>query len=146
MHAELAGQELRVRAQVHRRGQVGRPGRNDQNVVAVFDQGADGHFLYLAMKDVPGRTLKKLLRQRWPVLPRDGAGQSTTRCARRPGRSARVRHRAQNEPENVLLTPDGRVKGGLADFGLARAQAAAGHTRAGLLIGTVADPPRRWSR
>jgi eukaryotic-like serine/threonine-protein kinase len=37
------------------------------------------------------------------------------------------------------VTPDGRVK--VADFGLARAQAAAGHTRAGLLIGTVAYLP-----
>ena len=43
------------------------------------------------------------------------------------------------KPENVLLTADGRVK--VADFGLARAQAAAGHTRAGLLIGTVAYVP-----
>ncbi|HEV3067194.1 MAG TPA: PASTA domain-containing protein, partial [Streptosporangiaceae bacterium] len=42
-------------------------------------------------------------------------------------------------PENVLLTADGRLK--VADFGLARAQAAAGHTRAGLLIGTVAYLP-----
>jgi serine/threonine-protein kinase len=39
----------------------------------------------------------------------------------------------------VLLTADGRLK--VADFGLARAQAAAAHTRAGLLIGTVAYLP-----
>ena len=43
------------------------------------------------------------------------------------------------KPENVLLTADGRVK--VADFGLARAHAAAGHTRTGLLIGTVAYVP-----
>jgi serine/threonine-protein kinase len=43
------------------------------------------------------------------------------------------------KPENVLLTADGRVK--VADFGLARALTAAGHTRTGLLIGTVAYVP-----
>jgi serine/threonine-protein kinase len=43
------------------------------------------------------------------------------------------------KPENVLLTADGRVK--VADFGLARAYAAAGHTRTGLLIGTVGYVP-----
>src|SRR5271163_2636689 len=31
-----------------------------QNIVAVFDQGADGPFLYLAMEYIPGRTLKEM--------------------------------------------------------------------------------------
>jgi serine/threonine-protein kinase len=43
------------------------------------------------------------------------------------------------KPENVLITADGRLK--VADFGLARALSAAGHTRSGLLIGTVGYVP-----
>src|ERR1700740_1057970 len=34
------------------------------NIVGVYDQGADGQYLYLAMEYVPGRTLRELLRER----------------------------------------------------------------------------------
>ena len=34
------------------------------NVVAVYDQGADGPFLYLAMEYIHGQTLRQLLRER----------------------------------------------------------------------------------
>jgi serine/threonine-protein kinase len=105
------------------------------NIVAVYDQGSDEEFLYLAMEYVPGRTLRELLRERgwlpWqealsvidPVL----AGLA---AAHRAG----VVHR-DVKPENVLLTDDGRVK--VVDFGLARATAAVGNTRAGQIIGSV---------
>jgi eukaryotic-like serine/threonine-protein kinase len=137
MHAELARDDEFVRRFIGEARSVAR--LNHQNVVAVFDQGADGHFLYLAMEYVPGRTLKELLRER-------GRFSSATALDIMTGvldglaaaHASGIVHR-DVKPENVLLTPDGRVK--VADFGLARAQAAAGHTRAGLLIGTVAYLP-----
>jgi serine/threonine-protein kinase len=105
------------------------------NIVGVYDQAMDGQHLYLVMEYVPGRTLRELLRERgwlpWqealrvldPVL----AGLA---AAHRAG----IVHR-DVKPENVLITADGRVK--VVDFGLARASAAVGNTRAGMIIGSV---------
>jgi beta-lactam-binding protein with PASTA domain/tRNA A-37 threonylcarbamoyl transferase component Bud32 len=137
MHAELARDEEFVRRFIGEARSVAR--LSHQNVVAVFDQGSDGPFLYLAMEYVPGRTLKDVLRERGRFTPAAAldimAGVLDGLAA---AHASGIVHR-DVKPENVLLTADGRLK--VADFGLARAQAAAGHTRAGLLIGTVAYLP-----
>jgi eukaryotic-like serine/threonine-protein kinase len=108
-------------------------------VVAVFDQGSDGPFLYLAMEYVPGRTLKEVLRERGLFSPAAALDIMTgVLDGLAAAHASGIVHR-DVKPENVLVTADGRLK--VADFGLARAQAAAAHTRAGLLIGTVAYLP-----
>ncbi|HSZ42125.1 MAG TPA: Stk1 family PASTA domain-containing Ser/Thr kinase [Trebonia sp.] len=134
MHAELARDADFVNRFIGEAKSVAR--LSHPNIVAVFDQGADGQFLYLAMEYVPGRTLRDLLRERgWvpysnaldimdPIL-------SGLAAAHRAG----FVHR-DVKPENVLLTGDGRVK--VVDFGLARASATSGQTRVGQIIGTVA--------
>jgi serine/threonine-protein kinase len=108
------------------------------NVVAVYDQGADDGTVFLAMEYVAGRTLRDLLRERTRLTPREALDLlepvlSALAAAHRAG----LVHR-DIKPENVLLADDGRVK--VADFGLARAAAAAqtGQTTHGLLMGTVA--------
>jgi eukaryotic-like serine/threonine-protein kinase len=134
MHAELARDAEFVGRFIGEAKSVAR--LSHPNVVAVYDQGADGQYLYLAMEYVPGRTLRDVLRERgwlpWnealeimdPVL----AGLSAAH-------QAGIVHR-DVKPENVLITPDGRVK--VVDFGLARASAAMQQTRAGVIIGSVA--------
>jgi serine/threonine-protein kinase len=134
MHAELARDADFVNRFIDEAKSVAR--LSHPNIVAVFDQGADGQFLYLAMEYVPGQTLRNLLRERgWvpysnaldimdPIL-------SGLAAAHRAG----FVHR-DVKPENVLLTGDGRVK--VVDFGLARASATSGQTRVGQIIGTVA--------
>jgi eukaryotic-like serine/threonine-protein kinase len=137
MHAELARDEEFVRRFIGEAKSVAR--LSHQNVVAVFDQGADGPFLYLAMEYVPGRTLKEVLRERGRFSPAAALDIMTgVLDGLAAAHASGIVHR-DVKPENVLLTADGRIK--VADFGLARAHAAVGSTRAGLLIGTVAYIP-----
>src|SRR5436305_11005000 len=137
MHAELARDEEFRRRFTGEAKSVAR--LSHQNVVAVYDQGAGGPFLYLAMEFVPGRTLKMLLRDSGRFAPATAleimAGVLDGLAS---AHAAGIVHR-DVKPENVLVTADGRLK--VADFGLARALSAAGHTRSGLLIGTVAYVP-----
>ena len=137
MHAELARDEEFVRRFVGEAKSVAR--LSHQNVVAVFDQGADGPFLYLVMEYVPGRTLKQVLRDSGRFSPATALEIMTgVLDGLAAAHASGIVHR-DIKPENVLLTADGRIK--VADFGLARAQSAAGHTRAGLLIGTPSYVP-----
>jgi len=137
MHAELARDDEFVRRFIGEAKSVAR--LSHQNVVAVFDQGADGPFLYLAMEYVPGRTLKEVLRERGRFSPGAALDIMTgVLDGLAAAHASGIVHR-DVKPENVLLTADGRVK--VADFGLARAHAAVGTTRAGMLIGTVAYLP-----
>jgi eukaryotic-like serine/threonine-protein kinase len=134
MHPELANDEDFVRRFVGEARSVAR--LSHPNVVAVYDQGADGRTLYLAMEYVRGRTLRDLLNERGRLVPRaaltimDGllAGLAAAH-------DAGLAHR-DVKPENVLLTEAQSVK--VADFGLARLLAGASHTKTGMIIGTAA--------
>ncbi len=106
------------------------------NIVGVYDQGADGQYLYLAMEYVPGRTLRALMRERgWLPWQEALAVIDPVLAGLAAAHQAGIVHR-DVKPENVLITDDGRVK--VVDFGLARATAAVGNTRAGMIIGSVA--------
>lgn len=134
MHAELARDGDFVSRFIGEAKSVAR--LSHPNIVAVFDQGSDGQFLYLAMEYVPGRTLRDLLREhgRFPCTAALGIIDPILSGLAAAHRAGFV-HR-DVKPENVLLTADGRVK--VVDFGLARPSATSGQTRVGQLIGTVA--------
>jgi eukaryotic-like serine/threonine-protein kinase len=137
MHAELARDDDFVRRFIGEAKSVAR--LSHHNVVAVYDQGADGRFLYLAMEYIHGRTLRDVLTEHSRFSPAAALDIMTgVLDGLAAAHASGIVHR-DVKPENVLMTADGRVK--VADFGLARAQAAAGQTRAGLLIGTVAYVP-----
>ena len=105
------------------------------NIVGVYDQGADGQHLYLVMEYVPGRTLRAVLRERgWLPWQEALSVMDPVLAGLAAAHRAGIVHR-DVKPENVLITADGRVK--VVDFGLARAGAAVGNTRAGMIIGSV---------
>jgi len=133
MHANLAGDEEFVRRFIGEAKSAA--ALSHPNVVAVYDQGTDKGYVFLAMEYVPGRTLRDLLTERGRLGPREALQVmqpvlSALGAAHRAG----MIHR-DVKPENVLLTADGQVK--VADFGLARAETASKQTKTGVIIGTV---------
>ncbi|MFI8966688.1 Stk1 family PASTA domain-containing Ser/Thr kinase [Streptomyces sp. NPDC053493] len=104
------------------------------NVVGVFDQGADGAYVYLAMEYVAGCTLRDVLRERGALRPRAALDVlEPVLAALGAAHRAGFVHRDM-KPENVLIGDDGRVK--VADFGLVRAVGSATDTT-GAVLGTV---------
>ena len=134
MHADLARDADFVGRFIGEAKSVAR--LSHPNIVGVYDQGADGDYLYLAMEYVPGRTLRALMRERgWLPWQEALAVIDPVLAGLAAAHQAGIVHR-DVKPENVLITGDGRVK--VVDFGLARASAAVGNTRAGMIIGSVA--------
>ncbi|MCA1221185.1 Stk1 family PASTA domain-containing Ser/Thr kinase [Streptomyces sp. 8L] len=104
------------------------------NVVAVFDQGAEGAYVYLAMEYVAGCTLRDVLRERGALQPRAALDiVEPVLAALGAAHRAGFVHRDM-KPENVLIGDDGRVK--VADFGLVRAVDDV-TTSTGAVLGTV---------
>jgi serine/threonine-protein kinase len=134
MHADLARDADFVGRFIGEAKSVAR--LSHPNIVGVYDQGADGEYLYLAMEYVPGQTLRALMRERgWLPWQEALAVIDPVLAGLAAAHQAGIVHR-DVKPENVLITGDGRVK--VVDFGLARASAAVGNTRAGMIIGSVA--------
>ncbi|PSK96891.1 serine/threonine-protein kinase [Murinocardiopsis flavida] len=135
MHASLAADPQFVRRFINEAHSVAK--LSHPNVVQVFDQGTDQGHVYLAMEYIEGRTLRDLLDGRGRLAPRDALQLlAPVLAALGAAHRAGMVHR-DVKPENVLLTPDGRVK--VADFGLARATEGAnqGMTSTGALMGTA---------
>jgi len=109
-------------------------GLSHPNIVEVYDFDFAGGHYFIAMAYVPGRTLKSYLRESAP-LPEGEALQLTDEILNglSAAHDAGLVHR-DIKPQNVLLSPDGRLK--IADFGIARAMGDVGMTEAGVAFGT----------
>ena len=133
MHAELARDAEFVERFIGEAKSVAR--LSHKNIVAVYDQGADGQYLYLAMEYVPADAARRAPRARLVSRPRRPGHHGPILAGLAAAHQAGIVHR-DVKPENVLITPDGRVK--VVDFGLARASAAMGNVGVGVIIGSVA--------
>ena len=138
MHPELARHEEFVSRFIREAKTAAR--LTHPNIVAVFDQSADGGHVYLIMEFVDGQTLRELLSDRGRFTPREALEilapiLSALGAAHRAG----MVHR-DVKPENVLIGGQGTYAHAVkvADFGLARS-AAAGATvsLAGMIVGTA---------
>ncbi|MFC8275717.1 Stk1 family PASTA domain-containing Ser/Thr kinase [Streptomyces sp. NPDC057271] len=132
MHPALAADATFVERFIREAKSVAR--LSHPNVVGVFDQGADGAYVYLAMEYVAGCTLRDVLRERGALQPRAALDVlEPVLAALGAAHRAGFVHRDM-KPENVLIGDDGRVK--VADFGLVRAVGSATNTT-GAVLGTV---------
>ncbi|MFJ8359701.1 Stk1 family PASTA domain-containing Ser/Thr kinase [Streptomyces sp. NPDC093984] len=132
MHPTLAADGLFVERFIREAKSVAR--LDHPNVVQVFDQGADGSYVYLAMEYVAGCTLRDVLRERGALQPRAALDiLEPVLAALGAAHRAGFVHRDM-KPENVLIGDDGRVK--VADFGLVRSVDTVTSTT-GAVLGTV---------
>jgi eukaryotic-like serine/threonine-protein kinase len=104
------------------------------NVVSVFDRGAFDGTYYIAMEYLPGRTLKRLIREEAP-LEVNRAIDITIQILK----AARFAHRRgvihrDLKPHNVIIDDNDHVK--VTDFGIARA-GASDMTETGSIMGTA---------
>jgi serine/threonine-protein kinase len=89
------------------------------NIVTIYDVGQDGERYYIVMEHVEGRDLKTIIQEEAPFSIGRALDIAIDVCA-----GVGFAHRAgivhcDVKPQNVLISPDGRVK--VADFGIARA-------------------------
>ncbi|MEV4976763.1 Stk1 family PASTA domain-containing Ser/Thr kinase [Streptomyces scopuliridis] len=132
MHPALAADATFVERFIREAKSVAR--LSHPNVVAVFDQGAEGAYVYLAMEYVAGCTLRDVVRERGALRPRAALDiLEPVLAALGAAHRAGFVHRDM-KPENVLIGDDGRVK--VADFGLVRAVDDVTNTT-GTVLGTV---------
>lgn len=105
------------------------------NIVEIYDVGEYKNRHYIVMEYVAGKTLKKVIRDRAPLLNLEAVDtmkQLTSAVAEAHKRG--IIHR-DIKPQNVIVKSDGSLK--ILDFGIATAKGSAQLTQANNVMGSV---------
>lgn len=119
---------------------------NHSNIVSIHDFGVEKHQFYLVMEFVEGQNMRQILNhlkkeskdftidQIVYMIKEVAAGlDHAHRCLDgSSGRPLNITHRDMS-PQNVMVSFEGEVK--IVDFGIAKAETQAEHTRAGTIKG-----------
>lgn len=134
LHSQFSSDEAFVKR--FRREAQAAANLSHPNIVGIFDWGQEGSTYFIVMELVEGRSLRDVLRDEGPLLPRRALEIGTEVAA-----ALSVAHRSglvhrDVKPGNMLLAADGTVK--VTDFGIARAWDDSSElTKTGAVIGTA---------
>jgi len=134
LHSQFSSDEAFVKR--FRREAQAAANLSHPNIVGIYDWGQEGATYFIVMELVEGRSLRDVLREEGPLLPRRAIEISAEVAA-----ALSVAHRSglvhrDIKPGNMLLAADGTVK--VTDFGIARAWDDSSElTKTGAVIGTA---------
>lgn len=134
LHSQFSSDEAFVKR--FRREAQAAANLSHPNIVGIYDWGQEGSTYFIVMELVEGRSLRDILRDEGPLMPRRAIEISAEAAA-----ALSVAHRSglvhrDIKPGNMLLTADGTVK--VTDFGIARAWDDSSElTKTGAVIGTA---------
>lgn len=120
----------RFRREAHAAAALSHP-----HIASVFDIGTEDGNHFFVMEYLPGGTLKDRLEEKGRIPPTEALAVASAVCsALQSAHDHGIVHR-DIKPRNIMFTRDGHVK--VADFGIARALAAASISQTGTIIGSV---------
>ena len=134
LHSQFSSDEAFVKR--FRREAQAAANLSHPNIVGIYDWGQEGSTYFIVMELVEGKSLRDVLRDEGPLLPRRALEISAEVAA-----ALSVAHRSglvhrDVKPGNMLLAADGTVK--VTDFGIARAWDDSSElTKTGAVIGTA---------